>query len=312
MPDTLSWPSPLSAARVSPRVVAVVVTHDRPALLRRCLASLLDQSPRAPDAVLVVDNASGPETAGVIAEFAGVHALRQAENLGGAAGFRAGMEAALRDGAEWLWVMDDDGRPAARDCLHALLAAAERHAAGLVSPLVLDVDAPDRLAFPIRIAGRTHFAAEAVRRHAAVPGFAHLFNGALISARLLFSIGLPDPRFVIRGDEVEFLHRARRAGARVVTSTATPFLHPGNGAEIHPILGGAYYATLPPCAWKEFHQTRNRAWIFRHYRMWVFLAADVVRFGCLHLAQRRDPRGFARWARTTLLGLRGDFMREPR
>lgn len=307
MPDIMPIPRESVAAA---RVIAVVVTHNRPVLLRRCLETLLDQSPRAPDSVLVVDNASGPETARVLAAFPCVRVLRQAENRGGAAGFRAGMEAALREGAEWLWVMDDDGRPAAPDCLHALLAEAERNDAALMSPLVLDADTPGRLAFPIRIMGRTIFTAAEVRRHASVPGFAHLFNGALISARLLFGIGLPDPRFVIRGDEVEFLYRARRAGARIVTSTRTAFLHPGNAAEIHPILGGAYYATLPPCAWKEFHQTRNRAWIFRHYGMWVFLAADVVRFGCLHLANRRDPRGFARWAGATLTGLRGGFMRE--
>jgi rhamnopyranosyl-N-acetylglucosaminyl-diphospho-decaprenol beta-1,3/1,4-galactofuranosyltransferase len=309
--STAMFPDPHpSLGTAQARIVAVVVTHDRPALLRSCLSALMAQAPRAPDLVLVVDNASGSETARVLAEFPSVRVLRQRRNLGGAMGYRVGMEAALRVGADWLWVMDDDGRPARPDCLAELHAAALRRDAALSAPLVLDVAETARLAFPVRLRGRTLFEAEPVRRYGEVEGFAHLFNGALIAASLLFRIGLPEPRFVIRGDEVEFLYRARRAGARIVLATGTPFLHPGSAAEIHPILGGAYYATLPLDAAKRFHQARNRAFIFRRYGMWGWLAADAVRYGCLHLAARRDPRGFADWAAATLRGLRGDFMRE--
>ena len=38
-------------------MVAVIVTRDRPALLRQCLDSVLDQV-RLPEAVIVVDNSS--------------------------------------------------------------------------------------------------------------------------------------------------------------------------------------------------------------------------------------------------------------
>ena len=55
----------------------------------------------------------------------------------------------------------------------------------MVGALVVDVDEPERLAFPVRIAGRTLFEASAVQRHGPVPDFAHLFNGALIGAGLL-------------------------------------------------------------------------------------------------------------------------------
>ncbi len=308
----MSSPIPsLSAAPVVAHVAAVVVTHDRPLLLRRCLEAIAAQS-RRPDLVLVVDNASGAETTQVLAEYPATRVLRQLRNLGGAAGYHIGMEAALQAGADWVWVMDDDGRPQREDCLAALLSVAERRGAALAAPLVLDVEDPARLSFPVRVRGRTLFEAEAVRRSGEIDGFAHLFNGALIAAALLRRIGLPDPRFVIRGDEVEFLYRARRAGARIVLATGTPFLHPGSAAEIHPILGGAFYATVPVDEGKQFHQFRNRAWIFRHYGMWAWLAADVVRYGCLHLLVRRDPRGFARWAGATLAGLRGGFMREKR
>lgn len=302
--DTVPCPGP------SQRVVAVVVTHDRPALLHRCLNALTGQR-RPADAVVVVDNASGPATATVLAGFPGVTVLRQARNLGGADGYHAGIMATLRDGADWVWLMDDDGRPHDGGCLLGLLAAAHRTGADMAAPLVVDVDRPTHLAFPLRHRRRTCFAVAEVAEAGDLTGFAHLFNGVLVSAALFFRIGLPDRRFVMRGDEVEFLLRARHAGARITLATSVHFLHPGGSAEIHPILAGLYYATLPGDPAKQFLQFRNRAWIFRRYRMWAWLAADVARYGCFFLATRRDTRGFGRWAMASWDGFRGTFMRDP-
>ena len=290
---------------VRPHIIAVVVTHERPALLRACLREVQAQE-RPPELVLVVDNASGPET-GRAAVAAGAEHLYQECNLGGAGGYHAGIRAALERGAAWIWLMDDDGRPAGPGCLGTLLAMAERAEADIVAPLVLDVDDPARLAFPIRIAGRTRFKAADVPRE--VAGFAHLFNGALVRTDLIRRIGPPDPRFVMRGDEVEFLFRARRAGAGVVLDSAARFLHPGSAPEIHPNMGGLFYATLPTSPAKQFLQFRNRAWIFRTYGMWTWLCADVVRYGWFFLG-RRNPRGFGRWLVATWCGLRGGFIRQ--
>ena len=289
--------------------VCVIVTRDRPALLAQCLRAVAAQS-RAPDVVLVVDNASGPETQRVLAERDGLRVLRMSENLGGAGGFRAGISHALECGADWIWLMDDDGRPQELTCLGELIDTAAATQADIVGPLVVDVDRPERLAFPIRINGHTWFGAADVAAHGQVAGFVHLFNGALISAALFQRIGLPDARFFIRGDEVEFLIRARRSGARIVLETRAPFLHPGSHAEIHPIFGGLFYAVVPLDPVKQFYQFRNRAFIFLHYRMWLWLAADAVRYGTYFLVSRRfDLQGFAGWLGASGAGWSGQFMR---
>ena len=121
---------------------------------------------------------------------------------------------------------------------------------------------------------------------------------------MLERIGLPDRRLFIRGDEVEFLLRARRAGAKTVLETEALFLHPGSFGEIHPIFGGLYYAVVPETAIKQYFQFRNRAHIFAKYRMWLWLAADVVRYGYFFLVSRSgDVSGLTRWLAATLEGL---------
>jgi rhamnopyranosyl-N-acetylglucosaminyl-diphospho-decaprenol beta-1,3/1,4-galactofuranosyltransferase len=115
-------------------VCAIVVTHDRREMLVECLAALAGQS-RPPDRVLVVDNASRDGTREMLErEHPGVDVLALPTNQGGAGGFHEGMRLAHGDGAEWLWLMDDDTIPRP-DALEQLLAARGR----------LDGDAPPAL-----------------------------------------------------------------------------------------------------------------------------------------------------------------------
>ncbi len=107
---------------MEPKVCAVVVTHNRLALLRECLSALEAQT-RRPDRVLLVDNASTDGTGDALrAEFPAVELVSLPDNRGGAGGFQAGLEAAQAGEEEWFWLMDDD-TIARSDALAALLAA---------------------------------------------------------------------------------------------------------------------------------------------------------------------------------------------
>jgi len=297
--------------RPAPVVVAVVVTHDRAVLLRQCLDGIQAQR-RAPDGIIVVDDASpGLDTAATVAAFPGVRHIRHNARSGGAAAYCTGIETALAAGADLIWLMDDDARPANDRCLECLLALAETNM-GIAAPLVLDHENPARLAFPIRLAGRTRFLVEELEGVVRIEGFAHLFNGALMWAEVFDVIGLPDPRFVCRGDEVEFMLRALRSGIGISIDTTAHFLHPSSRSEIRPILFGAFYATVPNTEAKRQYQFRNRGHIFRAYGLWTYLVADIVRYACHYLAHRRpDPTGFVRWLTATASGWRGAFLRAP-
>ena len=89
-------------------VAAIVVTYNRKELLRECIKAL-QASSRSVD-IIVIDNNSTDGTRKYIADLIGgnVFYKRLKKNIGGAGGFSAGMKYAVRQGYEYIWIMDDD------------------------------------------------------------------------------------------------------------------------------------------------------------------------------------------------------------
>src|SRR5271166_5812276 len=115
-----------SGTAIVPTVAAIVVTRNRPSLLKRCLAAIDAQTYPAKH-LIVIDNASDQPTRDLLAaEVArrdtNFHMIRSEENTGGAGGFHIGMRASLSLPCTHLWLMDDDCEPD-RKGLEELVAA---------------------------------------------------------------------------------------------------------------------------------------------------------------------------------------------
>ena len=227
------------------QIIAVVVTHKRRELLGQSLKVLATQS-RPVDHLIVVDNGNEPAVGELVAaQPVPTTYLGSAHNLGGAGGFALGMLHALALGADWVWLADDDGRPEGPEVLATLLDCAQRNGLAEVSPVVCDIDDPDRLAFPLRRGvvwrrRRSELGAEDL-----LPGIASLFNGALFSASAIERVGVPDLRLFVRGDEVEVHRRLVRSGLpfgtclrrRICTPTARRVQADSGWPDAHPVPG---------------------------------------------------------------------------
>ena len=290
-------------------VVAVVVTRHRRELLAQSLAAVGAQTRRV-DRVVVVDN--GPDqSAEDVVRASGLPAtyLPSERNLGGAGGFALGMLHALSLGADWVWCADDDGRPADETVLATLLDAAERHGLVEVSPLVTDMAAPERLAFPLRRGLRWRRLRSDFAGIEVLPRYASLFNGALFRADVLDAIGVPDYRLFFRGDETEVHRRLLRTGLPFGTCVAAAYLHPEGTTEFEPILGGRLSAQYPANEVKRFFTYRNRGYLMAQPGMRWLLPLELVRFSWFFLVSRRDPVGWREWLRLTRAGRRERFTR---
>lgn len=294
-------------------VVGVVVTHRRPDDLAQSLNVIVGQSHRL-DHLIVVDNDCDDNVRDLVAgQPIPSTYLGSRRNLGGAGGFALGMLHALALGAEWIWLADDDGRPADTEVLGTLLSCAQRHGLAEVSPMVCDLAEPDRLAFPLRrgLVWRRH-ASELQTRGAdqdLLPGIASLFNGALFRAAALEAVGVPDLRLFIRGDEVDLHRRLVRSGVPFGTCLHAVYLHPQGRDEFKPILRGWMHTQYPDDPNKRFFTYRNRGYLLAQPGLRRLLPQEWVRFGWYFLVTRRDPAGLVEWIRLRRLGRRERFER---
>lgn len=290
-------------------VVAVVVTHRRPDELTKSLDALTTQS-RTLDHIIVVDNDDDERVRDLVAgQPVPTTYLGSRRNLGGAGGFALGMLHALALGADWVWLADDDGRPQDRTMLATLLACADKHRLAEVSPMVCNLDDPDRLAFPLRrgLVWRRLVSELRTEGSELLPGIASLFNGALFRADTIEAVGVPDLRLFVRGDEVELHRRLVRSGLPFGTCLDAIYLHPCGTDEFKPILGGRMHTQYPDNPTKRFYTYRNRGYLLSQPGLRKLLPQEWVRFGWYFLVSRRDPRGLAEWIRLRRLGRRERF-----
>jgi len=237
------------------RTAAVVVTWQGGTVTDRCVASLL-ASDAPPDAVWVVDNASGAaERARLAARWGGTPAVRLLfldDNRQFAGGMNAGAAAALAAGAERILFLNNDTvlAPDALRLLGAALDAAPD--AGIAGPLVRDLAAPARVlsagerhSLPLLCIPRT------LLRPRRTTGGPHAVDGIMGCAMLVTracyqAVGGYAEDIAVYYEDVDFCLAARGRGFRLLLVPAASVLHDG--------LRG-FAAGLTP--WAAYLKARN-------------------------------------------------------
>jgi len=296
------------------RVVAVVVTFNRLSLLQRLLARLVQCDQLAE--ILVIDNASTDGTREWLAASAPpaergpvVHHRTLATNTGGAGGFHTGLEWAIARDADLIWLMDDDGIPEP-DCLAQLLA--RDGSFDFWGPAVLAEQDPERLCFPIRLPGTTRVvhAMDRVRAAAQDGLIADVvipFNGVLVTRELVRRIGLVREEFFIWGDDVEYLWRAKAAGARIATVVDARFLHPATDDLGTPMAFRRTTYNHSPSDLKHYCMARNNLVNLKEYHGAGHAFAFVAKTAWFYTFTRPNPARLWLSVRAMWAGLRGNF-----
>jgi rhamnopyranosyl-N-acetylglucosaminyl-diphospho-decaprenol beta-1,3/1,4-galactofuranosyltransferase len=211
------------------RICAVIVTHNRPELLVRCVAAVLNQTLK-PQSVIIVDNCSRiPAVDALRPCTKELQIFRFGQNTGGGGGFHFGMAEAFRQGFEAAWLMDDDGVPL-ESCLMNLVEVAKKTATDLSNPLVVDERSPEKLVFGLTVFGSilssTAAAKAAANSDGLIEGAINPWNGTLVFRKAYDLLGDIKFECFIWGDEEEYFERARLANLKVATITSAVFYHP--------------------------------------------------------------------------------------
>ena len=259
-------------------VAAVVVTFNRLEKLKKVIASIEAQT-HAPAHLVVVDNASSDGTGEYLASLKTSLALDVVSlptNTGGAGGFSAGMRRGHELGADFVWIMDDDGypEPTALERLISGLADASR---------ALDAQVPFACSVVTFVDGEIcemnnpvptwDWGRLLVKGQRAVMVSQCSFVSVLIPRWVLERFGLPYKEYFIWFDDAEYTIRISREtpGVQVLDSVTVHDMGENKGVN--------WGMVDKQNAWKFAYGARNQASFLWHHRgkpHFLVFAAQVL------------------------------------
>jgi rhamnopyranosyl-N-acetylglucosaminyl-diphospho-decaprenol beta-1,3/1,4-galactofuranosyltransferase len=290
---------------ISLKIAAVIVAFNRDDLLARSLEHTIAQS-RKPDVVIVVDNANLDSTRILVESHSALYLNGALEN-GSAGGFAIGIDYAITADCDFVWTLDDDGYPDL-NCLSTLLHFTIEKNLGVSSPLSLSQEDHAQTANPYLFGLKKITEVKKIQRKEIWADIVQFYNGALFSREIIKQIGLPKKELFLRGDEMDYYYRARRANAKMGLVTNAIFYHPSGVPEFANSRNSLFGVVVPKQASKLFYQFRNRGYLVREYSLIPYAIYDWIRYPVFFLIYPgRNLRGFMQWKSLWLRGFRRDL-----
>ncbi len=287
-----------------PRVFVVVLHWRGSHYTRACLASI--RSLHYPNyEILLVDNGSDDESGVAIArQFPGVSVLNLEQNLGFAGGCNAALAYCVKQGAEWIWLLNNDTKVAA-DSLELLVGQANQRAdAGALGAVVRTGDGehfvtsgPGEIDF---IRAKTYLRSKFAEAKPALECQWLSGSNLLLSVNAIKEVGGFDEDYFLYFEDTDLCHRLSTSKWKCLLVPAASVEHVG-GASTE---GKRSY-------WRAYYYTRNRLLFFMKSLKGVARLPALV-FVCAHLLRHalvlpfRGDRG-RNQLRAEYLGLR-DYM----
>lgn len=245
-------------------VAAVVVTYNRKKLLLENVKACLSQK-RPLNKIIIIDNHSNDGTKeylfnNIDRSFHNiVDHIYLKENIGGSGGFSYGVDYAFKKGFDFIWLMDDDGRPWDDNTLDNLLKYVSKNnlynIPVMINSLVQCND--QNLSFGEIQDGKIIYFKNDIKYHELI-GHCSLFNGTLISKELVQKIGIPRADYFIKGDEKEYFARTIKNNIFTTTVVNSLYYHPSpiKWDDSMRILGKRIFNNIE-AGWKEYYNMRN-------------------------------------------------------
>lgn len=252
---------------MDPHVVVVILNTNRRADVLSCLDSLVGGA-YGNRADLVLDNASVDGSSEAIRElFPHAQVIPLAENRGYAGNNNLGIRKALKQGAEWVFLLNED-TILSDTCLNELIEVAKLDSSiGILGPMVYHFDEPG----VIQSAGgylseqleALHYGQnELDRSQFANPREVDWVTGCSILVRreVLEHVGMLDERFFYYWEETDLCWRARNSGWKVVHVPQAKLWHKGVQRSYAPSPMVTYYSTRNRFLLMKKHHAPFSAW----------------------------------------------------
>jgi rhamnosyltransferase len=238
-------------------ITAVVVTfHPDSSALSRLLETLSSMV----GAVIVVDNGSpNREVAWISNAFPHVHCIFLETNLGLARGQNLGIDQAVRHGAEYVLLLDQDSLPAPDMVLRLFDAATARAGQGIaaVGPVYSDSRRSDRFFSLVRYGRFERLDTSTAKKILEVDYL--ISSGSLIPVTAFSAVGRMAECLFIDYVDVEWCFRARQHGLACYLVPEARLDH-CLGQDVVQVMGRSMTVHSPI---RFFYRFRNALWVYR-------------------------------------------------
>jgi hypothetical protein len=244
-----------------------------------CLASL-SKNTYINQKTLLLDNRSTDGSVQAIrSEFPEVQIIELAENRGYAGNNNVGIEKALTQGADWVFVLNED-TILAPDCIAQLVEVGESDPRiGIVGPMVYHFDEPEVIQtagglFNKHLNGHHIAQNELDTGQFSQPHRVDWISGCGIMVRrgAIEEVGLIDERFFYYVEETEWCLRTKRAGWQIVHVPQAKLWHKGVQRDYRPKPSVTYYATRN----RLLMLSKHKAPLMARIVAWQFIVRTLI------------------------------------
>lgn len=234
----------------SPLVISVVLNTNHREDTLQCLTSLT-QNDYDHHKIILLDNASSDGTVEAVRSLLpAVQIIELQHNLGYAGNNNVGIQAAMEQGADWIFILNED-TVLAPDCIRHLVTVGESHPAiGIVGPMVYHHNEPDIIqsagGIITKYWGSLHLAKdEPDTGQYQEPHPVDWISGCAILLRraVIEQVGMLDERFFYYWEETEWCVRTGKAGWKLMHVPQSKIWHKGVQRDYQPKPSLLYYAT---------------------------------------------------------------------
>jgi hypothetical protein len=262
-----------------PLVINIVLNYNRKDDTLACLASLAANTYQN-QKTIVLDNGSTDGTVPAIrSAFPDVQVIDLTENRGYAGNNNVGIRAALDQGADWVFVLNED-TILDPECISNLVQIGESDSRiGIVGPMVYHFDTPDIIQsagglFDNNLRGY-HIAQNAPDKgQFPQPHLVDWISGCAIMVRraAIEEVGMIDERFFYYVEEAEWCLRTKEAGWKILHVPGAKLWHKGVQLDYKPKPSVTYYATRNRLLLLSKHHAPLKAWLVA----WEFILRTLT------------------------------------
>ena len=245
------------------KIAGVIVTYNRKELLLKNLL-MQEKQIRKLDYVFIVDNGCSDGTKDFIDNYKlsiNYKFISLSENVGFSEACKIGIVEAYNSSFDWIYMMDDDGRPMNDETIFLLEKYINENKISfsdswIINSIVLQED--NLLTF--RTNNTLKYSDLLKQYNDFILGNTYLWNGSLISKSVFTNVGFPNEIFAFKGEDVEFKQRCKKNNVKMVTLLKSLYYHPGfQDIEIRFLFKKMFFNK--ESKWKYYYSIRNRTYM---------------------------------------------------